>query len=115
MGNQTTRVASFDGLAVVSFESRRAKEMAALISNLGGNPLVAPSVREVPLEDNPDAFAFAEKLFQGKLDGIIFMTGVGTRTLVEVLETRYPREKIVQALTKVTVVARGPKPVKVLQ
>ncbi len=114
MGSQTTKAASFEGLTVVSFESRRAKEMAALISNLGGNPLVAPSVREVPLEDNPAAFEFAEKLFERQLDGVIFMTGVGTRTLVEVLGTRYPHEEIVRALSKVTVVARGPKPAKVL-
>ena len=43
------------------------------------------------------------------------MTGVGTRTLVEVLETRCPREKIVRALSQITVVARGPKPIKVLR
>lgn len=115
MGSETTKTVSFDGLAVVSFESRRAKEMATLISKLNGAPLVAPSVREIPLEDNPAAFEFAEKLFQRQLDGVIFMTGVGTRTLVEALETRYPREKIVQALSNVTVVARGPKPIKVLQ
>ena len=115
MGSQTTKAVSFEGLTVVSFESRRAKEMAALISNLGGKPLVAPSVREVPLGDNPAAFEFAEKLFERQLDGVIFMTGVGTRTLVEVLGTRYSREEIVRALSKVTVVARGPKLAKVLQ
>ena len=115
MGSQTTKAVSFEGRTVVSFESRRAKEMAALISNLGGKPLVAPSVREVPLEDNPTAFEFAERLLKGQLDGVIFLTGVGTRTLVEVLGTRYPREEITRALSKVTVVARGPKPAKVLQ
>ena len=86
-----------------------------MISNLHGEPLVALSMREVPLADNPLAFEFAEKLFKGQLDGVIFMTGVGARTLVEVLETRYPRREIVQALGKVTVIARGPKPAKALQ
>ncbi len=43
------------------------------------------------------------------------MTGVGARTLLDALETRYSREKIVEAFSKITVVARGPKPVKVLQ
>jgi uroporphyrinogen decarboxylase len=114
MGNEKTKTAGFAGLTVAAFESRRAKEMAALISNLSGVPLVAPSVREVPLEDNPAAFEFAEKLFAGKLDGVIFMTGVGTRTLIEALETRYERAKIIQALAGTTVIARGPKPAKVL-
>ena len=115
MGNETSQAVGFAGLTVAAFESRRAKEMAALISNLGGVPIVAPSVREVPLENNPAAFDFAEKLFAGQLDGIVFTTGVGTRTLVEALETRHSRDRILLALAETTVIARGPKPVKVLQ
>ncbi len=115
MSDQTTKTAGFDGLEVVSFESRMAPEMASLISKLGGKPRVAPSVREAPLTENPAAFSFAERLFAGELDAVIFMTGVGTRTLVEVLSTRFPREKVVQALAQTTVIARGPKPIKVLR
>jgi len=115
MGNEKIQMAGFGGLTVAAFESRRAKEMAALISNLGGDPMVAPSVREVPIENSPAAFEFADKLFARKLDGIIFMTGVGTRALIEVLKTRYERAKIVQALAETNVIARGPKPIKVLQ
>ena len=99
----------------MAFESRRAKEMATLISNHGGVPLVVAAVRETPLEDNPAAFTFAEKLFAGQLDALICMTGVGTRTLVDVLARRYPREKILHGLSQINVVARGPKPVKVLR
>ncbi len=102
-------------MTVAAFESRRAGEMAALITNFGGVPLVAPSVREVPLKANPAAFDFAERLFAGKIDAVICLTGVGTRTLLEVLQTRYDRDEIVQAFTRTTVVARGPKPIKVLR
>lgn len=105
----------FGKLEVVAFESRRAQEMATLISTYGGIPIVAPSLREVPLEDNPVAFAFAQKLFVGELDAVIFTTGVGTQTLVAALESRYPRARIAQALSKLVIVARGPKPVKVLR
>lgn len=115
MGSEVTREVGFEGLEVVAFESRRAKEMATLISNFGGVPRVAPAMREIPLEENPAALTFAEKLFAGQIDALICMTGVGTRTLVEVLETRYPRDRIVSALSQITVVARGPKPVKVLR
>ena len=99
----------------MAFESRRAKEMASLIASYGGVPIVAPSMREIPLDENPAAFAFAEKLFAGELDAVIFTTGVGTRTLLEVLEGRHPREEIVRALSKTIVVARGPKPSKALR
>jgi len=107
--------ADFGGQVVAAFESRRAKEMAALISNYGGIPEVAPSMREIPLEENPAALAFADRLFAGQLDAVIFMTGVGAETLIQVLDTRYPRERTVQALSQLFVVARGPKPLKVLR
>ena len=106
---------NFRGMTVAAFESRRAEEMSALIANFGGVPLVAPSVREVPLAENLAAFAFAEKLFAGKIDAVICLTGAGTRTLLEILQTRWARAEVVQAFARTTVVARGPKPVKVLR
>jgi len=107
--------ANFAGLSVVAFESRKAKEIAALISNQQGIPLIAPAMREIPLEENPAAFGFADQLFTGRLDAVIFMTGVGARTLFQVLETRYPLDQITHALAAVVVVARGPKPIAVLR
>ena len=52
----------FDGLRVVSFESRRATEMGELIRRQGGDPFVAPSMREAPIENNPEALKFAEQV-----------------------------------------------------
>ena len=115
MTGTPTSSANFEGLEVVTFESRRASEMAALITRFGGVPRVAPSVREVPLEEDTAALAFGSELFAGRLSAVIFMTGVGTRRLFDVLETRHPRDMLVQALAGLTVVARGPKPVKVLR
>jgi len=112
---QATRASDFENRTVVAFENRKQKEIATLIANQHGIPLVAPAMREIPLEENPAAFAFAEELLAGRLDAVIFMTGVGARTLMEVLKTRYPQEKIVRALTEVLVVARGPKPIAVLR
>jgi uroporphyrinogen-III synthase len=106
---------SFDGLRVVAFESRRAAEFGELIRRQGGDPFVAPSMRETPIEDNPEAFAFAERLFRGEFDMVILLTGVGTRALNKVLATRYPDGQFAEALRRVTVVARGPKPVAALR
>jgi uroporphyrinogen decarboxylase len=105
----------FAGARVVALESRRAAEMETLIRTYGGDALVAPSMREVPLDQNPAAFAFAEKLFAGEIDAVLFLTGNGTRALVDTLETRYSHDEIVGALSQVTTVARGPKPVKALR
>jgi len=106
---------AFDGLRVVSFESRRAKEMAELIRKQGGDPFVAPSMREAPIENNTEAFEFAERLFRGDFDLMIFLTGVGARALQKVLASRYPEDQFAEALRKIAVAARGPKPLAVLR
>jgi uroporphyrinogen-III synthase len=106
---------NFAGLRVLSLESRRGPEMAKLIANHGGEAIVAPSMREIPLETNTEALAFGRKLFAGEFDMVIFLTGVGTRALARVVETIYPLEKYLAQLRKIAVVARGPKPVTVLK
>ena len=105
----------FSGLRVLSFETRRAREMAQLITNNGGRPVMAPSTREVPEGPNDDELKFAAKLLQDKFAAVIFLTGVGTRHLAQAIESVCPREKLVAALSRTKVVARGPKPVAVLR
>lgn len=105
----------FQGLRIVSFESRRANEIATLIRNQGGEAVVAPSMREAPLDHNDAAFEFAERLFRGEFDMMILLTGVGTRALNKLLATRYPEHQFAEALRKITVAARGPKPVAALR
>jgi len=102
------------GLRVVSFESRRSAEMAELIRNYGGEPIQAPSMREVPLADQHEALAFGETLLAGDQDVLILLTGVGTRLLIATLSTRWPREDVVAALGRLTLVCRGPKPIAAL-
>jgi uroporphyrinogen-III synthase len=103
------------GLRVLSLESRRAPEMAKLIENYGGHAIVAPSMREVPLESNTEALAFARTLAANGFDMVIFLTGVGTRALARVVETICPIEQFAEALRRLVVVARGPKPVAALK
>jgi uroporphyrinogen-III synthase len=105
----------FAGLRVLSLESRRGPEMAKLIATFGGVATVAPSMREVPLDTNTDALDFARTLFGGGFDVVIFLTGVGARALAKVIETAYPLESYLAELRKITVVARGPKPLAVLR
>jgi len=101
---------SFNGLRVLSLESRRAEEIATLIRKQGGEPFVAPSMREVPLEQHEEVFQFAERLLRGEFDCVILLTGVGTRLLWKTLLTRYPEDDLKSALQRLTVIVRGPKP-----
>jgi len=108
-------MSGFAGLRVLALESRRATEFSKLISTYGGLPIVAPAMREVPLESNSEALAFATRLFAGEFDIVIFLTGVGARTLLGVVETTYRRDEYVTALQRIKIVARGPKPVAALR
>ncbi len=103
---------SLDGLRVLAFESRRAKEIAELIRRQQGEPFVAPSVREAQVESSDEIFEFGDRLSAGDFDMMICLTGVGTRRLAKVLEGRVD---FVAELRKITVVARGPKPSQVLR
>jgi uroporphyrinogen-III synthase len=107
--------ASFDGLRVLSLESRRANEVAKLIRTYGGEPFVVPAMREAPLASNKQALEFAEGLLHGRFDLVIFLTGVGIRALLEIVQTKYDREDFIEALRTVKIAARGPKPVAVLR
>lgn len=101
-------------MQVVSFESRRAKEIQALIEKYYGTPLCAPSMIEIPLEKNAAVFGFAKKIFRGAIDILILTTGVGTDTLIEALQTKYTIGDIRQSFQKITLVVRGPKPLAAL-
>lgn len=102
-------------IRICSFESRKGAEMRGLVERQGGIVTIAPSMREVPLAENPEAFAFAASLFGGKVDVVILLTGVGTRALAEVLESKYAQDDFLAALQKCTIITRGPKPAAVLR
>jgi uroporphyrinogen-III synthase len=108
-------VANFQGLTVLTLESRRGQEMSRLIETYGGKPVHAPAMREVALSSNLEALKFGDALLEGKFDAVIFLTGVGARALSKVLEGVNSKEKFFEALRTVSVVARGPKPVAVLR
>lgn len=89
--------------------------MASLLRRHGCAPTVAPSMQEVPLEDNTGVFEFAEQLLARRFDAIIFLTGVGAKAMLEIAGQRYERDALLQALRSMTTIVRGPKPAAVLR
>src|SRR5512133_3779496 len=106
---------SLAGLRVLSLESRRAKEMETLLAREGGAAFVAPSVKERALEDEQTAARFVERLEAGEFDMVICMTSVGLAFLRDTAAQTMPVERLAEALRRVTIVSRGPKPVAVLK
>ena len=106
----------FDGLSVLVLESRRARELGSIVESYGGRPIISPSMREVPLESNTEALAFADAVIRVEFDLIILLTGVGTRALLELVDrVRAQRDTFIAALGRIPIAARGPKPTAVLR
>jgi len=100
----------FNGARILSLESRRSAEMATLIRKQGGDPFVAPSMREIELDRHEEAFDFGQRLLAADFDAVILLTGVGTRLLWKTLLTRFAEADLRAALARTTIVVRGPKP-----
>lgn len=102
-------------MTVAAFESRMASEMTRLIERSGGRPFVAPALREIPIRDNPIVLHFGARLLAGQVDILIFMTGIGTTALFEILRSCHPLPSLMAGIKQTAVVARGPKPVAALR
>jgi uroporphyrinogen-III synthase len=105
----------FQGLPVLSLESRRSAEISRLIATYNGIAVSAPAMQEVPLAENREAMRFAQELKAGCYDIVVFLTGVGARALLKVISEQQPPETFVAALRRVKVAVRGPKPLAVLR
>lgn len=100
---------------VVSLESRQASALGNLLSRSGLTPIKAPSMQEVPIADQQEALAFAERLRSGDYDLLVLMTGVGFRMLFDAAATRFEREELLAGLRARPIACRGPKPVAALK
>src|SRR5437879_2323720 len=114
MTTPSSKTQRLKGLRIVSFESRKSREMSALIEQAGAEALVAPAMQEAPLRENHEALSFGKKLLDGEIDLVIFTTGLGVGTLLDVLATLCPLTRVLESLSKITVIARGPKPLEAL-
>lgn len=106
---------SFNNLNVASFESRRSKEIGRLIEYHGGTAHIAQSVVEVPSKSSKETEELCIKLKNGDIDIIIFLTGFGTKLLLENLGKRFGTKPAKKLLNNITVVGRGIKSRSVLR
>lgn len=106
---------NFNGLRVASLESRRAADMTRMIAKFGGEPSVSPSMREVPIEPNRPAIDFAYRIITGEIQVMILMTGVGFRYWLKSTEKHVDQQRFLDALSDITTICRGPKPVAAMR
>ncbi len=90
-------------------------EMAGLIERHGGVPYAAPVLQEVYLKDSPEVQQLVLDTCAGRIDAVTLLTGVGTQALVSTAAAMGREEEFIHALDRLTVIARSPKPARVLR
>ncbi len=89
--------------------------MRSLIERNGGAATIAPAMKEVALGITDEIRTFHDRLLEGSLDLLIFLTGVGTEALAAAIETEHSREQLLELMQQCRIVVRGPKPFAVLR
>lgn len=103
-------------LTVAVTGSRRASELAQLITNFGGVPYVAPTVG-IEIEEDVDLQTeeLVTRIVAGEFKYAVFMTGPGVYRLMSTAEKLGVGRELVDILNRTTVIARSQKPQKVLE
>ena len=90
-------------------------EMAGLIRRHGGVPVGAPVMQEHYLQDSPPVQRAILDVCEGRVDAAIFLTGVGANAMMGIADAMGRLAEFEEALRGITVVARSPKPGRILR
>src|SRR5262249_25661882 len=104
-----------EDVSVAVLEHRFTKEFSTLFERFGATVHACPLLEEKPLENRDELQAFVRQVVSGGLHMMIFLTGVGARFLIAEAESMGIKEEFLKALSTLTIVVRGPKPVAALR
>jgi uroporphyrinogen-III synthase len=104
-----------ENIGVAVLEHRFATEFSTLFEKQGASVYGCPLLEEKPVENREELQAFVRQVLGGGLDMVIFLTGVGARFLIAEADALGAKDDFLKALGRLTVVARGPKPVAALR
>lgn len=104
-----------EGVRVALLEARMSGELAELIRRHGGAARCVPAVREGTLDCAEQVSSFLDRLTSPGPRVVVFLTGVGATALFREAERQSRFESLLKALTRATIVCRGPKPTAVLR
>jgi uroporphyrinogen-III synthase len=103
------------GKTVAILESRLGPQMVDLIAKLGGVPMHAPALAEVPDVDPEFVAGLVRDAAVRPAKLAIFQTGVGTRALFAATDALDLTGQLLDLLAATTVAVRGPKPTAALR
>ena len=91
-------------------EGRMSSELAGLVTRHGGTPVIAPALRESPMDGTDPVAKFIDALSKGEVDVVVFLTGVGASALLHTADTLGRLEELVTGLQRTSNISRGQKP-----
>ena len=104
----------FHGARVGLLEARFSDDAASMVRRLGGQPISAPALREVPHRIPDLCTGFVGRLASAARPVVVCMTGAGVRALFVQAGAEGCQPTLSEALARATTVCRGPKPAGVL-
>ena len=111
MTRTSKEVGPLRGLTIAITGSRRAPELAHLVTSLGGRPYLAPTVGiEIKQDISKEVESFIGRVVEEDVEYAVFMTGPGVYSLFSTAKTLGLEGKLVNLLNRITIVARSPKP-----
>lgn len=96
-------------VVAITRPEKQARVLAELVSRSGGKPYVAPTVEIKPPRNRRPIKEFVNKVLSRQIDFVIFMSANGVTRLIKSLENSELKNKFLRELSRVTVVAVGPK------
>ena len=98
-------------MTVVITGSRRASELAHLITSFAGKPYFAATVGIEARQDiSKETELFINKILKERVDYVVFMTGPAVYSLMDTAKNLGIEKRFVEALQHTTVIARSLKP-----
>jgi uroporphyrinogen-III synthase len=108
-------MSNLNGARVALLEGRMTSELANLVQRFGGQPYCVPAVREQTVQCDEQVAAFIDGLTRNEFEIVLFLTGVGVKTLLREAEKLGRLDDLLAGLKNVMTVCRGPKPSSVLR
>src|SRR5205809_677474 len=96
------------GRTVALLEARRSDDLAAMVRRLGGVPICAPAVQEQPVHDQ--SRDLLQRIVDRTFSAAVILTGAGVNALAAEATRFGMLDTVREALARLTLICRGPKP-----
>ena len=103
------------GKTIALAEGRQLEELVALLEKEGATAIRCPLVSILDAPNPEPVLEWIRELVSGNFDLVVLLTGEGLRRLIGFAERVGMKEAVVEALARVAVVTRGPKPGQALK